>query len=154
MFVRWKRRVLKTRRYQGEQAHYAVLVKSVRVAGQPRQQVIAYLARLIDSRMSYPATPFDFWGKVLPKLDALNLPEVERAKIESALGQVVRRPLPAEFEQHEAEFQKFLAVAREMFGGQRRSAQASPTSWGCGHYNVVPKNGHRFPYLGTTQTKA
>jgi hypothetical protein len=108
----------------------AVLVKSERVNGKPRQKVVCYLARVNEGRLNHRALPFEFWEAVGPKLSSLDLSAEEYAKIESQLAAVVRRPSEAEKRKFNEEFEAFMQSVRTAFADvrarpkrARRSAQ-------------------------------
>ena len=90
MFVRWQRRT-RGRTYWGKlhpasggDALVATLMKSVRIEGKPRQQVIAYLgtARTVGHQIH-------FWQEALKRLDEVTLtPEDRRKTIEQVAAKV------------------------------------------------------------------
>ncbi len=122
MFVRWKRReptahkhhiysrgrgtyIFYSGRYRWKDADergaslYAVLVRSARVNGKPRQKVIKHLARAAEKHLDQLWQRVVFWDEVRPKLVALRLPPDELAKIEQQLAAKIEPVPEAEAEQ-------------------------------------------------------
>lgn len=97
MFIRWKRRKKAAskplrRPRRGSEAGdslYCVLVESKRINGAPKQKVICYLGSLNEGDREKMWLRIDFWDRVRPKLDQLNLFHSERAKIERSISLVV-----------------------------------------------------------------
>ena len=77
MFVRWQKRQRRVRafgRRTGPDTHWAaILVESVRAAGEPTQRHIAYLGGITESAIKLPAQRAFFWQKVVQQLDQLAL---------------------------------------------------------------------------------
>ena len=95
MFVRWQKRQRMVRafgRRTGPDTHWAaILVESVRAAGEPTQRHIAYLGGITESAIKLPAQRAFFWQKVMQQLDQLALGKYDRMCIEDALeGKVPR----------------------------------------------------------------
>jgi len=96
MFVRWKRRRLKKKigRKGNEDAGYtrsAVLVKSHRVNGEPRQKFVAHLGYVKERLIDQPHIQSWFWRGITSKLDQLDLDLDQRVAIEQAIERVVPR---------------------------------------------------------------
>jgi hypothetical protein len=101
MFVRWKRNKLVSRR-RGRVAPTggvflaAVLVRSDRVAGKPRQKVVAYLAGIQVRHVRFVLRRHRFWQAVDRRLESAGLTAGQRAKAEAAVAAEVPRPTPKE----------------------------------------------------------
>jgi len=99
MFVRWKRRKKAAtkpgrrprRRSDAGDSLYCVVVESLRIDGVPRHKVVAYLGSVDERDIKQLWLRVDFWDYISPKLDALRLPNRERAKIEDSIGKVIER---------------------------------------------------------------
>ena len=102
MFVRWKRRQLRRSRVP-EYVRYAVLVRSNRVDGKPRQQVIRHLAHIREKYLTATAHREWFWERVDWHLGDLGLDEKARQSIERTLLPVVPRPTAAELDRLQAD---------------------------------------------------
>ena len=99
MYVRWKRRKLTRRlRDDSEPGHslYAVLVKSERINGQPRQRVIKHLGSFRGKNIPEVIIRDYFWRRVQAKLSKLDLNPETQAKVEAQLSRRVPRPTQAE----------------------------------------------------------
>jgi hypothetical protein len=86
VYVRWKASAPPRRSLR------AVLVKSARVNGQPRQQIISYLGsiREADLKRTWPHIPF--WEQATARLDALvGAGTITRADADTAENQLARR---------------------------------------------------------------
>jgi hypothetical protein len=95
-FARWKRRAYKPIRGPAKVSLRAVLVRSERRGGKPRQKVVAHLGS-IDERDIPAAHPRErFWRDVDSKL--ADLPPQARAKAEATLQAVVPRPTREELQ--------------------------------------------------------
>ena len=104
MFVRWQqyrsqnRRAVKSYRKQKDETARlrAILVKAVRVDGEPRQQHIAYLASIERDRLRDIIGRVMFWRRAWQVLDRLGnrLTADERAHVELLLAKRVRPPTP------------------------------------------------------------
>jgi hypothetical protein len=96
MYVRWKRREKSAGKYSwngpGRVALSAVLVKSERVNGRPRQKFIAYLGIIEEGRKTLYFHQREFWQSVDRHLAELQLSSELRDKIERDLIAVVERP--------------------------------------------------------------
>jgi hypothetical protein len=77
----------------------AVLVRSRRVQGQPRQQVVGYLASIRAQYRLASAHRAWFWTRVDRRLAVLVYDAVIRQMIEVRLARVVPRPTAADLEQ-------------------------------------------------------
>jgi hypothetical protein len=98
----------------------AVLVHSIRVAGQPRQQLVGYLASIRAQYHTAPAHRAWFWTRVEARLETLGLEASTRQAVEAQLQQVIPRPSDAEL-QH-------LASQRAVFAGATSPAAADSCS--------------------------
>ena len=129
MYVRWKRRPL---RRSGDTAWDAVLVQSVRIAGQPRQQRVGYLASIRAHYHTAPAHRAWFWTRVVQRLETLGLDARTRHAVERQLQQVVPRPSDAEL--------RHLASQRAVFA----RVEAPPAADGCSAHDPAtwPDDGH------------
>jgi hypothetical protein len=105
MFVRWKQRSIWRnrpglgRQNTGRVLLVAVLVKSERRGGRPRQRTVAYLGAIERDRTEDPGRRYHFWKAVSARLNSLNVDAPQREKIETALRARVRQPT-AEEAQH------------------------------------------------------
>ena len=130
MFVRWKRRKLK-KKWHGGCVRYAVLVKSERVNGKPRQKVIKYLGHIADYGLEWPGHRFDFWDRVDKNLGELGLDDKSRREIERKLDDRVPRPTPEQY----AEREKAIGALRERLqamaelGGSAHVSAAAALLW-------------------------
>jgi hypothetical protein len=90
MFVRWRHRSEKLT---------ALLVKSARVNGAPRQQHIAVLGSVPESGVRW-RDRCEFWEEVVSKLDDAShshrMSLAERTKIEDAIALKIARPTKRE----------------------------------------------------------
>jgi hypothetical protein len=102
MFVRWKQRPRwsSTHRHGRQKTDrvllVAVLVKSERRDGRPRQRTVAYLGSIARDRTGDPWPRFHFWKAVSARLDSLNLDAPMRKKIETSLRARVGQPTDEE----------------------------------------------------------
>lgn len=99
MFVRWKKQQLKRPEANGDAAgvvRYAVLVRSLRVKGKPRQKVVRYLGSIRESRINRAGYRIAFWMNVERNLKKLKLGDHIYQKILNTLSNVV--PLPTKDE--------------------------------------------------------
>ena len=110
MFLRWRQRPL---RRQPDSTLEAVLVQSVRVGGQPRQQTVGYLGSIRAQYRLAPAYRQAFWRSVERRLAVLDLPLATRQALEGQLAQQVPRPTPEELGQVAAQ----QAALRQLLGG-------------------------------------
>ena len=128
MFVRWKRRVSRplwhAQRNDQDHIRYAVVVRSERVDGKPRQRIVKYLGGIRESYVVPAITDRltrrkalyarqRFWRSVPTALASLDLPGHERDAIEAKIDARVPR-LTAE---EEAELAWTAAAARAMLQG-------------------------------------
>jgi hypothetical protein len=119
MFVRWKRYARKTqlrwknaREYE-EITHtllVAALVQSERRQGKPRQKVVAYLGSIREERLSEVLPREWFWSHAVDVLDRLGFDANQRAVVETALRQRVRRPSAEEVEAENRASSQFLQM--------------------------------------------
>jgi hypothetical protein len=105
MYVRWKRHLMSARTadYSWRKLHErppysisAVLVRSKRVDGKPRQEFVCHLATISEDHISMSIHRHYFWQKATSQLDALELDQAQRGKLERKLLEVVPRPDEAE----------------------------------------------------------
>jgi hypothetical protein len=89
MFIRWKHRRL---RRDPDTLRYAELVRSVRVDGRPRQQIVRYLGSIHERYCTAPAHRQAFWHWVECRLRSLALDPAVRQALERQLAQCVPRP--------------------------------------------------------------
>jgi hypothetical protein len=108
MFVRWTTRT-PWRAYKDfphrnpRKSFSAVLVRSERTDGEPRQRIVCYLGHLKEEYLDSQASQLSFWEGVDCHLDALALTLAERRGIEEQLRTVVARPTPEEVERDKHE---------------------------------------------------
>jgi hypothetical protein len=95
MYVRWKHRVL---RRTTETTLVAVLVQSVWQHGQPRQQVVGYLASIRVQYHDAPAHRQAFWQRVEQRLTTLGLSPAIQQAVRQQLARVVPCPTAAELQ--------------------------------------------------------
>jgi hypothetical protein len=104
MFVRWKHRQGK-----GGTSHYAYLVQSERMSGQPRLRVVSYLGSIKDAERTQAVVNgphisgrYEFWSSVRRILSHVqmegHLDVTTRQKVEVQLAAVVPALTPAEDE--------------------------------------------------------
>ena len=93
MFVRWKRHTL---RRSLDTTLKVFLVRSVRVAGRPRQQTICYLAAIREQYQHAPAHRQAFWDRVDQGLARLSLDAATRQDVETTLASTIPRPTAEE----------------------------------------------------------
>jgi hypothetical protein len=100
MFVRWK-----TRPRAGFDGPLlsAVLVRSERINGKPRQKIVACLASIRETIIDNPYRRYYFWRKVDKRLESLGLEKAEHERIVAALASRVPRPTEAELRQEDRE---------------------------------------------------
>jgi hypothetical protein len=96
MFVRWKRCALQHRL---DTTLKAVLVRSVRVAGRPRQQTICYLASIRAQYQHTPAHRQAFWRLAEQRLARLPLDAATRQRVVHQLATAIPRPTGEELQQ-------------------------------------------------------
>lgn len=94
MYVRWNRRKRKPGRGRKEGDYLtAVLVKSVRIDGKPRQKVIKSLGSIgegtLKDKLHYAIRIYSFWGKVKRNLLSLGLSDDEKEKVIASLEKTV-----------------------------------------------------------------
>lgn len=84
IYVRWKRRRLKRLDAEGREGgyvRYAVVVRAMRVGGEPRQKVMCYLGHIRESHIAKVGFQVCFWASVRHKLKGLNLDSETHDKI-------------------------------------------------------------------------
>jgi hypothetical protein len=96
MFVRWKCRRL---RREQDTLRYAELVRSVRVHGRPRQQVVQYLGSIREWYRTAPAYRQAFWDRVEQRLARLPLDAATRQQLEHQLATAIPRPTGEDLQQ-------------------------------------------------------
>jgi hypothetical protein len=99
MYIRWqsrKRTVYRPAFGRGHQdtGWRAILVKSVRVDGKPKQQHIAYLAGFTESGLKIPAQQRFLWDRIEDRLKRLSnrISDEDRDAIMKALVKKVGKP--------------------------------------------------------------
>jgi hypothetical protein len=129
MFIRFKRRERvsvstkpwKARRRTGKFVLTAVLVRSERRDGKPRQKVVAYLASIAKEHVEEVPYRRDFWDQVDARLNSLELDPVQRQEVEASLVVVVPRPT-----------RKELAAARTDLAAIMRDIRRRWRRWASG----------------------
>jgi hypothetical protein len=96
MFVRWKHRRL---RRDQDTLRYAELVRSVRIHGRPRQQIVQYLGSIREWYRTAPAYRQAFWEHVEQRLAHVPLDAATRQQLEHHLATVIPRPTGEELQQ-------------------------------------------------------
>ena len=99
MYVRWKRRKLTRRLRDGSKpgySLYAVLVKSERINGRPRQRVVKHLGSFREKEILSVIVRDYFWRRIEAKLSKLDLDPDTRSRVEARLSQTIPRPSQAE----------------------------------------------------------
>jgi hypothetical protein len=101
MFVRWQKLPNRSERDVFGRASTAnarltaILVKSMRVNGKPRQQHIAVLGRITERQRESVFGRFWFWRKIKKSLDLLQheaiISPTDRPKIEASIAKRVRK---------------------------------------------------------------
>ena len=118
MFVRWKTRVPWRAFYKDfphrnpGKSFSAVLVRSERIDGEPRQRIVAYLGHIKEEYLDSKAQRLYFWEGVDRQLNALTFSPEERQRIEEQLRAVVTRPTPEEVERDKHEVRDRLLRLR------------------------------------------
>jgi hypothetical protein len=101
-------------KYYAGKKFSAVLVRSERVGGKPRQKIVAYLGHINEKKAGVPAQRLYFWKAVGYRLDALSLSPTERQRIEEQIGKVITQPTPEEAarieQEREALWQRLTGV--------------------------------------------
>jgi hypothetical protein len=117
MFVRWKVRQKPPRLYsldrRARQSLTAVLVRSARVDGKPRQQVVAYLGHFNLDMIDQPAWRKGFWERADRRLADLALDYATREKIEAALQARIPCPTDEEVRASKERFDKEMGALAE-----------------------------------------
>jgi hypothetical protein len=121
MFVRWKRCVLQR---SLDTTLKVFLVRSVRVAGRPRQQTVCYLAAIRAQYQHAPAHRQAFWRRVEERLARLPLDAATRQQLEHQLATTIPRPTVEELQQVVAQ-QALL----EQLASDLASLPASSSGW-------------------------
>lgn len=99
MFARWKKRRLKRPESNGDAAgvvHYALLVRSIRVKGKPRQKIVRYLGSIRESKINRAGYRVTFWMRVERMLKKQKIKDSIYQTILITLSKVV--PLPTKDE--------------------------------------------------------
>jgi integrase/recombinase XerD len=112
MFARWKKRQLKRPEPDGNAPGvvlYAVLVRSIRVKGKPRQKIVRYLGSIRESKINKAGYRIAFWMKVERALKKQKVGDSIYQKILATLSKVVSLPTKDE-------------VSRLLLATQNRSA--------------------------------
>jgi hypothetical protein len=108
MFVRWKTRVPwrahKDFPHRNPGTSFsAVLVRSERREGEPRQRIVAHLGHITEDNIDSNARQLSFWQGVDRHLDALTLSPEDRRQIEAQVRARIPRPTPEEVERDKHE---------------------------------------------------
>jgi site-specific recombinase XerD len=109
LFARWKKRQLKRPEANGDAGgivRYAILVRSVRVDGKPRQQIVNYLGSIRESKISRVGYRVSFWMKVERTLKRQKIEDSVYRKVLSTLSKVVPLPTEEEISSLISDFQK------------------------------------------------
>lgn len=125
MYVRWKpqQRQLQKAWREGRRSQTAVLVTTERVAGQPRQRIVAYLGHFAEHWRPNAGYRARFWARVEQRLAPLALDTPTRAAVDAKLAAVVPRPTAAELAEWEKGRAAWWAALRAPASGRRgRSA--------------------------------
>lgn len=96
----------------------AVLTRSVRENGKPRQKTVSYLGSIREDYVSVTEQRSRFWDSVDGHLDRLALPSEQRKSIEEKLQATVPRPTEQEKAAAREEMDQILRSLSEL-GGQR-----------------------------------
>ncbi len=126
MFLRWKYRQL---RHSPDRTLRAILVRSVRLEGQPHpcQQIVCYLASIRERYRYAPAHRHMFWLQVEQRLMRLPLDAPTRQRLERQLTAVIPRPTATELHQVSAQAALLaqmagqiqdISTAPDMIGGE------------------------------------
>lgn len=89
---------------KGQAQHWAaILCRSTRVNGKPKQTHVAYLGGITKADTKSVERRVEFWDKAMGLLDGLaeKLSSKERRKIEAVLAARVPRPTKAELQRHQ-----------------------------------------------------
>lgn len=121
MFIRWKRCFLQR---SLDTTLKAVLVRSVRVAGRPRQQTMCYLASIREQYQAAPAHRQAFWEVAEERLARVPLDAATRQRLEHQLATTIPRPTVEELQQVVAQ-QALLA----QLAGRMAVSPASSPEW-------------------------
>ena len=94
MYVRWKRKRLTRcwRKTMGDSLS-AVLVRSERVDGRPRQRYVRHLGAIPEQQIGTYGWALDFWHSVDASLTALELLPDERERLAGQVATRVPRPV-------------------------------------------------------------
>jgi hypothetical protein len=104
MYLRWKQR----RAARGKLVLTAVLVRSERRNGKPRQKIVAYLGTVDNCLKKRVLRRHRFWERVDRRLDELTLDPALRQNVEAGILAVVSRPSPDEVQAAEREYAEVL----------------------------------------------
>jgi hypothetical protein len=112
MFIRWQKRPKSVRSRQ-DIILMAVLIRSIRIDGRPRQQHMAYLGSISESGLTLLGRRSDFWNSATEALNGLGdqITRVERKSIEKALRSKVG-PRPTQREKQAAHRLHKAALSR------------------------------------------
>ena len=138
MFVRWKRYALQR---SVDTTLKVFLVRSMRVAGRPRQQTVCYLASIRAQYQAAPAHRQAFWHRVDQRLMRLPLDAATRQQLEHQLATVIPRPTGEELQQVAAQRAWLEQIAAGMIAHPPRMVLGlcgEPAGGG----GVVPSMGH------------
>ncbi len=156
MFVRWKRRkrvvrakkqvpgswwrrdawgdIMRERLDNLGDSFSVCIVENKREGQRVQQKVVCYLGCVDEKKIALPRFRIFFWKQATARLDALKLSEVERAQIETKLGEKVPKVEGQEYESHQemlkanqADWDRMVAAFRSGMKTRRQQAK-----------NVVP----------------
>lgn len=88
MHIVFKRVPLKRR---GQTLMVAEVRRTFRIAKSVKSQMVLYVASIREAHLGLPIARKDFWTRADSKLDALNLPTFERAKLAAKIEQRIPR---------------------------------------------------------------
>lgn len=117
MYIRWNRRKRKKTGWRARAGDYmtAVLVKSVRVDGNPRQKVIKTLGSIGENDLNKVFRRRSFWETSERNLSKLTLSDEMLDKIISSLKKVVPKPTDEEVKKDMEESIRTLNGIHERF---------------------------------------
>jgi hypothetical protein len=105
MYVRWNRRKRFKPGWREKEGDYlsAVLVKSSRIEGVPRQKVIKWLGSISEDSLQHISIRREFWVTVEKNLALVELSAEESHKVIASIGKVVPKPSEKELEKDHAD---------------------------------------------------
>jgi hypothetical protein len=137
MYVRWKRQLRSGGLNGGHTSLTAVVVRSERVEGRPRQRIVCYLATIREDRISEGVDLVRFWESVRSHLAAAVPDQETKAHLSAQVAAHV--PLPSlddETRAAKALQQKTKALRQKASSRISRKRSASSQTYGQkrGHY--------------------